>query len=160
MQKAGLNIFLKLNIPEDELFENLAKVWQRLGRQPKFHELKQNSSKFSAATYANRYGSWYNALRTFIAAMNGDIVADAKPTKSQKTTNNPRSINYRLRFKIMQRDDFKCCICGASPALQSGVLLHIDHIVPVAKDGQATMNNLQTLCSKCNLGKSGLDMNK
>ena len=58
----------------------------------------------------------------------------------------------------MQRDNFKCRICGASPALNAGVTLHVDHIIPCAKGGQATMENLQTLCSKCNLGKSDLDM--
>ena len=160
LEKAGLSITTRMNIPEEELFQNLANLWQHFGRQPKFHEVKQPLSKFSVSPYARRYGSWYNALRAFIAAMNGDIT-DTKQANSEKTTtNNPRNINYRTRFKVMQRDDFKCQICGASPATQAGVLLHVDHIVPVAKGGQATMDNLQTLCQKCNLGKSDLDMNK
>ena len=160
LEKAGLSITTRKNIPEEELFQNLADLWQHFGRQPKFHEVKQPLSKFSVSPYAQRYGSWYNALRAFIAAMNGDIT-DTKQANSEKTTtNNPRNINYRTRFKVMQRDNFKCQICGASPATQAGVLLHIDHIVPVAKGGQATMDNLQTLCQKCNLGKSDLDMNK
>lgn len=160
LEKAGLSITTRKNIPEEELFQNLADLWQHFGRHPKFHEVKQPLSKFSVSPYAQRYGSWYNALRAFIAAMNGDII-DTKQTNNEKnTTNNPRSINYRTRFKVMQRDDFKCQICGASPATQAGVLLHVDHIVPVAKGGQATMDNLQTLCQKCNLGKSDLDMNK
>ncbi|TXJ12721.1 homing endonuclease associated repeat-containing protein [Brachyspira aalborgi] len=160
LKKAGLSITTRMNISEEELFQNLADLWQHFGRQPKFHEVRQPLSKFSAATYGNRFGSWYNALKAFIATMNGDII-DTKQTNNEKnTTNNPRSINYRIRFKVMQRDDFKCQICGASPAMQAGVLLHVDHIVPVAKGGQATMDNLQTLCQKCNLGKSDLDMNK
>ena len=160
LEKAGLSITTRMNIPEEELFQNLANLWQHFGRQPKFHEVKQPLSKFSVSPYAQRYGSWYNALRAFISAMNGDII-DTKQTHNEKNaTNNPRSINYRTRFKVMQRDDFKCQICGASPATQAGVLLHVDHIVPVAKGGQATMDNLQTLCQKCNLGKSDLDMNK
>ena len=160
LEKAGLSITTRRNIPEEELFQNIADLWQHFGRQPKFHEVRQPLSKFSAGTYGNRFGSWYNALRAFISAMNGDII-DTKQTHNEKNaTNNPRSINYRTRFKVMQRDDFKCQICGASPATQAGVLLHVDHIVPVAKGGQATMDNLQTLCQKCNLGKSDLDMNK
>lgn len=160
LKKAGLSITTRMNISEEELFQNLADLWQHFGRQPKFHEVRQPLSKFSAATYGNRFGSWYNALKAFIATMNGDII-DTKQTNNEKNaTNNPRTINYRTRFKVMQRDDFKCQICGASPAMQAGVLLHVDHIVPVAKGGQATMDNLQTLCQKCNLGKSDLDMNK
>ncbi len=160
LEKAGLSTTARMNIPEEELFQNLADLWQHFGRQPKFHEVKQPLSKFSVSPYAQRYGSWYNALKAFIATMNGDIIETKQTNNEKNATNNPRSINYRTRFKVMQRDDFKCQICGASPAMQAGVLLHVDHIVPVAKGGQATMDNLQTLCQKCNLGKSDLDMNK
>lgn len=58
----------------------------------------------------------------------------------------------------MQRDGFKCRICGKSPANAPEITLHIDHIIPCAKGGTAEMENLQTLCSKCNLGKSDFDM--
>ena len=67
-----------------------------------------------------------------------------------------RDINLRLRFKVLQRDNFKCCTCGASPAKDPSVKLHVDHIVPWSKGGETVMNNLQTLCSNCNLGKSDL----
>lgn len=160
LEKAGLSTTARMNIPEEELFQNLADLWQHFGRQPKYHEVKQPLSKFSVSPYAQRYGSWYNALKAFIATMNGDIIETKQTNNEKNATNNPRTINYRTRFKVMQRDDFKCQICGASPAMQAGVLLHVDHIVPVAKGGQATMDNLQTLCQKCNLGKSDLDMNK
>ena len=160
LEKAGLSTTARMNIPEEELFQNLADLWQHFGRQPKYHEVKQPLSKFSVSPYAQRYGSWYNALKAFIATMNGDTIETKQTNNEKNATNNPRSINYRIRFKVMQRDDFKCKICGASPAMQAGVLLHVDHIVPVAKGGQATMDNLQTLCQKCNLGKSDLDMNK
>ena len=64
-----------------------------------------------------------------------------------------RSIPDRLRYQVLKRDMFKCCACGASPAKDPSVELHIDHIIPWAKGGSTTMDNLQTLCSKCNLGK-------
>ena len=73
----------------------------------------------------------------------------AKVIKRQK-----RDIPLRLRLKVLKRDDFKCVFCGRSPAINSGVVLHIDHILPVAKGGATRLENLQTLCSKCNLGKS------
>ena len=67
-----------------------------------------------------------------------------------------RDINLRLRFKVMARDHFKCCNCGKSPATDPSVVLHIDHIYPYSKGGETIMENLQTLCSDCNLGKSDL----
>ena len=73
-----------------------------------------------------------------------------------KTHTTSRNVNARLRFRVMQRDNFKCCMCGASPAKDPSVELHIDHIIPWSKGGETTIDNLQTLCSKCNLGKSDL----
>lgn len=57
-----------------------------------------------------------------------------------------------LRYDVLKRDNFRCKICGASA--DEGVKLHVDHIIPVSKGGKTEMDNLQTLCDKCNLGKS------
>lgn len=75
-----------------------------------------------------------------------------KKTMSETT----RKISDKLRYQVLKRDNFKCCACGASPAKDPLVELHIDHIVPWSKGGTTTIDNLQTLCSKCNLGKSDL----
>ena len=72
--------------------------------------------------------------------------------KSTHTTK--RDVSVSLRFKVFKRDNFKCCICGASPAKDPSVELHADHIIPWSKGGETKIENLQTLCSKCNLGKS------
>ena len=61
-------------------------------------------------------------------------------------------LNASLRYDVMQRDGFKCKLCGASAA--NGAVLHVDHIVPVSKGGKTEMSNLRTLCDMCNLGKS------
>lgn len=58
-----------------------------------------------------------------------------------------------LRYDVMKRDGFKCCICGAS-AKEDGIKLHVDHIIPVSKGGTTVMSNLRTLCNHCNMGKS------
>ena len=50
----------------------------------------------------------------------------------------------------LKQHDFKCCACGVSPAKDPSVVLHIDRIVPWSKGGETVMENLQTLCSKCN----------
>jgi 5-methylcytosine-specific restriction endonuclease McrA len=47
----------------------------------------------------------------------------------------------------------KCQICGKSPAIQHGVVLHIDHIVLFTKGGKTVLENLRTPCSECNIGK-------
>ncbi len=68
--------------------------------------------------------------------------------------NSTRKMPDKLRYQVLKRDNFKCCACGASPAKNPAVELHIDHIIPWSKGGKTELDNLQTLCSKCNLGKS------
>ena len=78
-----------------------------------------------------------------------------KPKKKNvPTKTHSRKISDKLRYKVLKRDNYKCCACGASPAKDPSVELHIDHIVPFSKGGETNLENLQTLCSKCNLGKS------
>lgn len=58
----------------------------------------------------------------------------------------------KLRKEILDRDGHKCVICGRSA--RDGIVLHVDHIIPVSKGGLTTRDNLRTLCQDCNLGKS------
>lgn len=60
----------------------------------------------------------------------------------------------KLREYIKERDEYTCQSCGASTAQQDLLLLEVDHIIPVAKGGLSTEDNLQTLCWKCNRTKS------
>jgi 5-methylcytosine-specific restriction endonuclease McrA len=60
----------------------------------------------------------------------------------------------------MRRDDFKCRLCGASPAISPGVILVVDHVVPWSKGGETVFGNLQKLCEVCNGGKSDLSIDE
>ena len=53
------------------------------------------------------------------------------------------SISNKVRWHVMERDQFRCVKCGQSAS--SAVSLEIDHIVPVAKGGFDAIENLQTL---------------
>ena len=155
------------DITNDELFSNIESIWLKLGKQPSCNDMKSGLSKYGIKTYYRRFGSWNNALRCFIDYINGDDKSqlstdNALPTILPKNAeevfihSSQREINLRLRFLVMKRDNFKCCACGASPAKDPSIELHIDHIIPWSKGGETTIDNLQTLCSKCNLGKSDL----
>ena len=141
-----------------ELFDNLADVWGQLGRQPSRRDLEKVQSPISYKAYERRFGKWSSAVRAFvdhysISANESEGYIVSAGTSTHTTT---RDINLRLRYQIMLRDHFKCCQCGASPASDPSVTLHVDHIHPWAKGGETVFENLQTLCSKCNLGKSNL----
>lgn len=59
-------------------------------------------------------------------------------------------ITKKTRFEVFKRDSFTCQYCGNSAP---SVVLHIDHIQPVSKDGDNDLFNLITSCVDCNVGK-------
>lgn len=73
--------------------------------------------------------------------------------KFEETKKQERKImNDDIRYNVLKRDNYSCQICGATA--KDGAKLHVDHIIPVSKGGKTVMNNLQTLCERCNIGKS------
>ena len=45
---------------------------------------------------------------------------------------------------IYKRDNYKCVMCGEKENLT------LDHIIPISKGGKTELNNLQTMCKRCN----------
>lgn len=163
METAGLKVVHTLNNTEEALFANLADVWQRLGRQPVYRDLDKAAgySKFSVGTYEKRFGSWNKALEIFVAYVNGFLQdnnkIDSNKEKKQVSGHSkqtPRNINWRLRAMVLIRDNCICRMCGTSPSKDPSVVLHVDHVKPWSKGGETYLENLQTLCSVCNIGKS------
>lgn len=162
LEKAGLQRTRNYNITEEEAFQNLEDIWIKLGRQPRREELCAPLSKYSGAFYEYRFGTWHKALEKFVAYVNNEENASLEeiktleidPSTQHKTK---RGINLQLRFIVMRRDNFKCKIDGRSPATDPTIILHVDHIKAWANGGETVLENLQTLCSKCNIGKSDLE---
>ncbi|MGI8556164.1 MAG: HNH endonuclease [Pyrinomonadaceae bacterium] len=61
-----------------------------------------------------------------------------------------------LWWSVLARDNWTCCSCGRS-SKEEGITLEVDHILPRSKGGSNDIDNLQTLCKKCNIGKSNKD---
>ena len=171
LEAAGVNTLgMKKNASIEELFENLEEVWVKLGRQPGYQDMHAPLSKFSGKPYMLRFGSWRKGLEEFVKYVNQDELPHTETIveSSVKVTGSPeenlikhktsRDINWRMRFLVMRRDNFKCKICGKSPAKNPEIELHVDHIKAWTGGGETVLENLQTLCSVCNIGKSNLDM--
>jgi hypothetical protein len=156
VRAAGLSVGNEVNIEDEQLFENLLRLWQRYGRQPRRRELANPPSIISQSPYLRRFGSWTKALQCFIDFANGAEAALPSNTASSADGPTGRDPSLRLRYQVMKRDRFCCQQCGASPAKASDVELHIDHITPWSKGGRTVLDNLRTLCSGCNLGKGDL----
>lgn len=153
---------LSVNVPiynsNEDLFSNLADVWTKLGKQPTYNDLRKDISKFTSRTYEKRFGSWNNALRSFIDYLNGNEIKLPENTadQSKPARKTPRNINWRLRARILIRDNCICQMCGTSPAKDPECILHVDHITPYSKGGETIEDNLRTLCHVCNIGKSDM----
>jgi len=173
LEAAGLHRHPNLHerLSDDQLLENIEAVWVALGRQPSYNDIHKPLSAFSASTYLNRFGTWRRTLEAFVDWVNDTAsqqteelelpAGAATPVVSPRQSlqlpvrrRTPRAVNLRLRFHVMQRDNFTCRFCGRAPALHPGLVLHVDHVVPWEKGGETELSNLQTLCEPCNLGKS------
>lgn len=145
------------NYSDEDLYENILNIWQHKGKQPTRRDLSVKPSKISQSPYNRRFKSWTDALRSFVEYANGNEITtidNAETPKLSKTSS--RDPSLRLRFKVLKRDNFTCIQCGASPAKEKNIELHVDHVVPWSKDGETTIDNLQTLCLNCNIGKSNI----
>jgi len=60
---------------------------------------------------------------------------------------------YRLRFEVLERDEFTCQYCGQHAP---NVKLEVDHKVALCDGGRDVLDNLVTSCWACNRGKEGL----
>lgn len=160
LDKCNLKVKVPIYNSDEDLFINLANVWTKLGKQPSSKKLSKKASKFSVGTYEKRFGSWNNALKAFIEYIKNNNInvlpVDRPQTEVTSSNKTPRDINWRLRAKILIRDNCICQMCGASPAKDADVVLHVDHIYPYSKGGETVEENLRTLCSQCNIGKSDM----
>lgn len=149
-------------IPVDALLSELGRIWGQLGHRPSKAEWEASDACYSYTTYKTRFGGWLNACGEYIdyassvvLQNNGSAQERAEEPTRFKTIpkEQKRNIPLKLRLGVFQRDRFRCVLCGRSPATDPGVTLHIDHVSAFSQGGETTLENLQTLCKDCNLGK-------
>lgn len=53
-----------------------------------------------------------------------------------------------LRDAVLERDEFRCVYCGEEDGP-----LHADHVIPITRGGESTLENLVCACCRCNSAK-------
>jgi len=158
----NLKVSLRVDLTEQELFQNLEAVWVNLGHVPRRRDMVKSNSEFSERPYLNKYGSWRKALEAFVEYINSDsseplrqdenvsqvLSTDIKKTPFKHKTK--RDISARLKVQVLIRDGNKCKLCGVTV---TGKNIHFDHIKPWSKGGETVVENLQVLCAEHNLAK-------
>src|SRR5262245_13276333 len=83
------------------------------------------------------------------------FTADAPPASVPERA--PR-VTPSVRFAVLKRDGYRCRLCGAAPRDDDAVRLEVDHITPRSRGGSDDLDNLWTLCFRCNRGKGTEDL--
>lgn len=106
--------------------------------------------RYNSPQGRNRYVNYYTFdFRDFEGIYYNVLDKEAKKATREYQR---KLMTPSLRYEILQRDGFRCVLCGRSQ-LEDGVKLEVDHIVPISKGGKTERSNLRTLCQDCNRGK-------
>jgi hypothetical protein len=79
--------------------------------------------------------------------MSGFASPDTLPASAMRRAPSPK-----CRMSIIQRDNYRCRVCGRSPNNHVDLELHVHHIRPWALGGVTEQSNLITLCHTCHNG--------
>ena len=129
-----------------------------LERNLGFEEVNLNSTYFPRYTFKYTSPGGNKSYRYDIVMdidnLNRFVEYLSEKIKFRRSVAGQRALmTSKLREKIKQRDGYACKACGISTSQEPHLLLEIDHIVPLARGGLTTEENLQTLCWKCNRSK-------
>lgn len=92
-------------------------------------------------------GEWLGAKPVRMSGPLGFVHVEALPQSALNRAPAPK-----LRMQVLQRDDYRCRICGRRSADHVDVELHVHHIRPWGSGGLTEDSNLITLCHTCHKG--------
>ena len=149
IQKTRINEHLS----KEDIFVLIEQLWIKLQRQPNMREFETMTHHTKKIIISN-FKTWSNCLIEFVAWANDKGIKNEQNIEPEHKHKTKREPSKSLRYDVLKRDHFKCVLCGKSPATNPEIELHVDHKFPYSLGGETVIDNLQTLCSDCNLGKS------
>lgn len=72
------------------------------------------------------------------------LIARHEASQDAARAKRKKKIPNSLRTEVFERDEYRCRQCGTHRDLRA------DHITPESAGGPTTLENLQTLCARCN----------
>jgi hypothetical protein len=160
LQAAALRATGKCNLDLKEMVAAFKRCWREHRAVPSRKQLElyldKHNCPFRWKSYLNVWGGLQRLAKLVVDVQNGSIPESQLCVRTQhKRHRHP--ISLRDRTNVLKRDGYRCIKCAACSKTGKSVRLEVDHIIPVSKGGDNHLENLQTLCSDCNLGKSNQD---
>ncbi len=147
-------------IPRESQYER--KSWRRAEKELlRDGQLKADTQSMVNLMYSytspkgrNHYRETFciSAQRVRASLEEADARRQRRASRQHTIERERAAMSPGLRYDVLKRDGFRCVLCGSSAS--DGVKLEVDHIVPVSRGGKTEMDNLQTLCDRCNRGKA------
>jgi hypothetical protein len=117
-----------------------------LGKQPDFNgDLSKLNNKFY--DFTQKFSQEINKIPHKLTDAEMQIIRQKAAEKTK--------VSWGIRWQVFQLNNWKCVSCGRSAC--DDIVLHVDHINPRSKGGKDELDNYQTLCNECNIGKSNND---
>jgi predicted transcriptional regulator len=125
---------------EDEMMSciEISEQIKAISEQTISQKSVERNLKSAGVVMRDKKERFRNAIRRGRVSWQLQEIKDKQPKKQ---------ISQKTRYQILQRDGFRCILCGSKEFLE------IDHIIPRCSGGTNDLTNLRTLCHDCNIGK-------
>ena len=131
---------------------------QNRARQEKLRNSAPRACRWCSKVYVPEYGS----LRTHYCTL--ECRDAAKRKVKSGSTHRRRSTKFGCKYEpiskreVFERDGWRCYLCGCdTPKHLSGTTdpnaPELEHVVPLAKGGSHTWDNVRCACRRCNRAK-------
>lgn len=153
--KTCTNAWLRAQDPEG--YNAKAKAWQssEKGKATRRTYLQANAGKRQAWARADRAKNpdRYSRYWKQWAAANAEAVAEMYRMRRARMWANPDSIGVSVWEwrRILNRSQGCCFYCGVKADV-----IHMDHVVPLAKGGRHAPANVVVACGRCNVRKHAM----
>jgi hypothetical protein len=140
LQVAGFRVVRGQKLDPYQMVEVFKACWRKSQSVPSYRQLEdfleRDNSPFRAKSYLVFFGGLGRLAQLIVKVQNGEMPESKLLERYKPERRLSRTLPLRLRSVILKRDGHRCVKCGVD-----------------SKGGDNKLENLRTLCDKCNLGR-------
>lgn len=143
----GKEIYKKYRSTEEYKTKNrkIHNAWQKTEKGRKY--LKEYRQRKNYKKYRQDYEKEY---RKRPVPKQKDRVLNQEYI-NRKRNNSDGTVTCEAMQEMLEKQNYKCNICSCN---LKNIIKHLDHIIPITKNGLHSITNVQWLCYICNIRKS------